>query len=261
MTQLTAKDLNDLTQLEAIISSGEQTFLKVGLAVEEIRSRRLYLKDYTSFEEYCSKRWNWTRQRMHQIISSAEIVNSLPSYCQPLVDTERTARAIKKVPAESRERVITEAAAAGKVTSKTISDIAASISEPPAAEPEPEPEEPKLTPDQTGYPIPAKQMAIWNRRDEVSVMLAKLSDVRGQLRKIDNDILYNRISVQSVIELLNNAYAELKGAMPYAVCPYCQGQTPENCRSCLGIGFLGKFHWDTIVPAELKTIREKMCHG
>ncbi len=42
-----------LGHLEGVIRRGMQTFIEVGAALEEIRSRRLYEPDYDSFESYC----------------------------------------------------------------------------------------------------------------------------------------------------------------------------------------------------------------
>jgi hypothetical protein len=51
-----------LIELEKIIEAGQQVFIAVGTALAEIRDARLYKSDFKTFEEYCHKKWNFTRQ-------------------------------------------------------------------------------------------------------------------------------------------------------------------------------------------------------
>lgn len=67
-----------LDELETVIERGKQTFVEVGLALMEVRDRRLY-KDagFATFEKYCIGRWNFTRQRAHQLVDAAKVVEVL----------------------------------------------------------------------------------------------------------------------------------------------------------------------------------------
>jgi hypothetical protein len=82
--ELTERDLKDPTQLpyidkldleffEGVIEKGLKTFLEVGSALISIKERQLYLGQYTTFQEYCKKRWKFTKQRAYQLISAAEL--------------------------------------------------------------------------------------------------------------------------------------------------------------------------------------------
>jgi hypothetical protein len=46
-----------LTQLEALIQGGLEKFLLVGGALVEIKARKLYRQEYSTFQDYCMKRW------------------------------------------------------------------------------------------------------------------------------------------------------------------------------------------------------------
>ena len=117
-----------MNHCERRVSEGLERFRDVGLALASIRDNRLYRATHATFEDYCRERWQWSRQRAHQMIECAEVAASLPGDCQPLVDNERQARELAKVEPEKRAEVLAKAAQAGPVTAKAIKQ---------AAEPEP----------------------------------------------------------------------------------------------------------------------------
>lgn len=127
-----------LATQEAIIDRGLKSFIEVGEALAEIREERLYLEQYSTFEEYCQERWHFTRVRAHQLISAAStaltIVNS--DLAAPI--NEAQARELAKVPEPDREQVWRETLdrTGGKPTAAAVREVAA----PPAAETKPVPE-------------------------------------------------------------------------------------------------------------------------
>lgn len=150
-TALTTTESNTLTDCERIINRGLVGFKEVGNALLKIRDGKLYRQEHATFEGYCAKRWSMSRPRAYQIMESAGAVASLPENLSTMVDKERSARELAKVPAEKRSQVVEVAAAAGPVTAKSIKEAAAKVAEPspaPKLEPEPEPTpepEPELT--------------------------------------------------------------------------------------------------------------------
>jgi hypothetical protein len=64
---------------EARIERGLQTFVEVGNALMEIREHKLY-RSFGTFEEYCQKRWGWTRQRAYQLVGAAQVANNLSNH-------------------------------------------------------------------------------------------------------------------------------------------------------------------------------------
>ena len=70
----------ELQRLETIIHSGWEAFIAVGLALKKIRDEKLYLSEsYTSFGNYCQKRWGYDKTRASRAISGALIGQSIKS--------------------------------------------------------------------------------------------------------------------------------------------------------------------------------------
>ena len=67
-----------LAECEQIIERGLTTFVEVGQALMEIRDQRLYREQYGTFEEYCRKRWGWSRIHVHRQIEAARVASLLP---------------------------------------------------------------------------------------------------------------------------------------------------------------------------------------
>lgn len=102
-------------ELEATISRGWRTFIQVGEALEEIRAGHLYREDFRTFEEYCQKVWNWSRQRAYQMMDAAKTASVLEEV-GVTVTHEREARQLKPVaqavaaaPVAQRKSVFEEA--------------------------------------------------------------------------------------------------------------------------------------------------------
>src|SRR5512138_1051634 len=70
------RDDQRLAELEKTIARGKKTFVEVGLALAEIRDLRLYRREYSGFEEYCRKKWGWTKQHAYRLIDAAPIAKS-----------------------------------------------------------------------------------------------------------------------------------------------------------------------------------------
>lgn len=115
--------------------------------------------------------------------------------------------------------------------------------------------------DETGYPIPKKALVFWLRKQEIQDLLTHISKARSALRnvKVDDDPMFVETNMGGCIADLNQAYNRLQTSLPHAVCPNCQGQTPDHCQLCKGRGLVSKFLWDTAIPEELKAIRQKAC--
>ncbi|HCG01430.1 MAG TPA: hypothetical protein DEV93_12905 [Chloroflexi bacterium] len=101
-----------LASLEEKIEQGLQTFVEVGLALMEIRDRKLYRGEHSSFKEYCKERWNFGDSRARQLIAAAKLTQGLYETAATngnapvVVLNERQAR---KLAREQREPEITEA--------------------------------------------------------------------------------------------------------------------------------------------------------
>ena len=93
--------------------------------------------------------------------------------------------------------------------------------------------------DKTGYPIPPKALEYWKRREEPEDVLYHISKARAAVKDLQDskDPMWAEVNSNSVYADLCNAYRNFKLAVPYAVCPACQGQAPATCTLCGGAGF------------------------
>jgi len=71
---------------ETAIQTGWRGFVEAGLALEEIRDKRLYRNNFNSFEDYCAIRWDFKRTKADYLIAAARIcrkIRELPDLPQP----------------------------------------------------------------------------------------------------------------------------------------------------------------------------------
>lgn len=110
--------------------------------------------------------------------------------------------------------------------------------------------------DEIGKPIPDHLTPLFDRAGEVQELLTAISRVKGVLTRGQEagDHLYAEVAFNQVFAALETAYDSIKATTPYAVCPWCHGQSPmrETCRGCGTRGVIGDFRYKTAVPRELK---------
>lgn len=120
---------------------------------------------------------------------------------------------------------------------------------PPPAAPEP-------VRDRIGREIPEPLVGLWNRAQEVQDGLTALSRVKCALERAqeEEDPLYSEVNHSATLAALDQAYSGLKVALPFTVCPTCQGKVSKTCRLCKGRGLISEFRWDRVVPKETKNL-------
>lgn len=77
MTSLNAVEQSELAQYEQTIRKGLNTFFDVGIALGQIRAKRLYRDHHDTFEEYCQERWEMSKTHANRYIASAETMKVL----------------------------------------------------------------------------------------------------------------------------------------------------------------------------------------
>lgn len=236
MTALTTSELSELTSCELTIETTQGAFVACGMALDKIREDKLYRSKYDTFEDYCQKRWGWSRQRGYQLIEAAKIVNNLPENEQKEVKTEYQARVLKKVKSEPK-------------MSTDLTKISLQI----------EKAEKVINLDKTGYPIPDAILDDWNRAETVGKdLLNRASFLKCFIESSfeEKDLIFQGVS-QSTISYSINLWSNLKEIIPHAVCTSCSGHNPKKCTLCRGRGFVGAFIYKNAIPEELKAIRAK----
>lgn len=71
--RLTALERDRLGDLERVVDAGLQTFVDVGLALQEIRDGRLYRETAGTFEAYLADRWSIKRAHGYRLIDAARV--------------------------------------------------------------------------------------------------------------------------------------------------------------------------------------------
>ena len=244
MNELTASDKSDLRLCEQKIETTKGAFVECGMALAKIRDGRLYRADYATFDDYCEKRWKWTRQRAQQLIAAATVVGTLPD-CQPVVDSERVARSLAKVPVEARGAVLDRAKASGKVTAESITE-AAKV-------------EKVILQDVFGRVIPDAIVEDWLRAESTGAELRrKISDVKVAVESgiTNQDTIYAELH-NTDVPPLKAIYTTLGQIIPHALCTSCQGHGRKKCSLCKGKGYLSRFRFEQCVPAETKKLLER----
>ena len=74
-------------------------------STHQIRDERLYRETHDTFEAYCKERFNFTRQRAHQLISSSEAAESVSTIVDKPAN-EAQARELAKAPEEDRPAIM-----------------------------------------------------------------------------------------------------------------------------------------------------------
>lgn len=127
-------------------------------------------------------------------------------------------------------------------------------------------EEKEVHRDETGYAIPDSALPLWNRRQEVKDILRAISTARAALKGVmearkegEEDMLFASANINGAWGKLSDAWTTVGMALPYAVCPTCQGRAPDNCLLCKGRAFISKHIYDCAVSVELKEVRAKSC--
>lgn len=249
MNELTPAEIDDLARLESSIETGKRVFEVVGIALAEIRNRKLYRRDYGTFEVYCQERWGWSRFRSLQLIAACEVVQDLPEGLQKEVPNERVARELGKLPPAKRvKRVKAAKASSEKLTSANVRP------NPPI------PKAPPLREDETGTKIPSAILTLWDRCLDIQSQLTALSKIKSIISHAQEtqDVAYAEVNFSALLAALSQARSILKTVKPYAVCPTCQGLNPKLCRLCRGRGFISEFLWNSpSVKQAVKEIRFK----
>lgn len=255
-TDVIVSTARTLAQLKNIVSRNLSATIDAGRALKEIKDRELWKEEAESFQQFCVDNWGVSKQRAYQLIDSVNIVDQLPPEQSTAVDSERAARELKKAPVAEREAIIKEVQAKGAVTGPTV---AKAVKEHKA-------KEPGRIFDRTGFEIPHPSPAsqTWMRSQEIQEMLSAISKIKAKVERgcspgnpKDADPVYTEINFSAFVADLQSSFQLLKVALPYSVCPTCQGRVLSPCSTCNGRGTISEFYWKHKVPEKTKEIRER----
>ena len=89
----------ELQQQEQIIERGLKGYVEAGIALETIKSKKLYKDQYGTYEEYCRQRWDFSPQYANKLISAKKTVTIIAeseTMVSVLPKSERQVRALGK---------------------------------------------------------------------------------------------------------------------------------------------------------------------
>jgi hypothetical protein len=247
-----------------------------GAALREIKEKNFWRAEYETWQEFIETEYGWTHRYVNQLIVDADAINSLPAGLRKFITSHQAAKALASIPENLRAAVVEDVTKGGSkpAKAKEIKKLSPpppkpkKTSPPPpksgkkSSPPAPKPKAPKEPTDETGLVIPEEIRDLWNKAEnpeEVRGLLVWLRAIENKcfIAKRDQDLIYAEVNLDDVSAKASSAISELKLALPYAVCPSCQGKLPKDCLLCKGKGFLSKFRWDTAVSEEIKAIRIK----
>ena len=90
---LTTREQREFARAERTIARGLKSFLEVGMALKEIRDKRLYRQHFDTFEQYVATRWEMSRPRAYELCAASEVVEDLSAIADIRVLPENEAQA------------------------------------------------------------------------------------------------------------------------------------------------------------------------
>jgi len=121
---LAPSEQKQLEDCEAVIGAGWDNFVKVGQALATIRRQKLYRQSFKTFEEYCNRKWHYTRTHANRLIGAAETMRILaPMGAIPLPAHETQIRPLLGLQADEVKTVwnnAVKAAGGRRVTAKLV---------------------------------------------------------------------------------------------------------------------------------------------
>ena len=169
----------DLNAFEEVVTPACENFVEAGLALGQIRDRRLWI-EFPSFDAYCRAKWQMDRDYADRRISAAQVFTQLPTSCrQHKPEYEFQVRPLIGLPPEqvnvAWERAVKKAGG-GKITARLIKNAVKELQ--PAG---PAPTTPK----------PADQPTKSERRQLISAAIGELLLLVSQ--KANHDVLTAKI--------------------------------------------------------------------
>jgi len=103
--------------------------------------------------------------------------------------------------------------------------------------------------DLLGTKVPADKLEMWMRRTEILEVIKGIQKARLVVSKAQDarDALWGNFNYSSVLSHIDNALANIKGALPHCLCPYCRG---IGCKACSS-GLMPLVQYERL-PREMK---------
>ncbi|MFH5806659.1 hypothetical protein [Alienimonas sp. DA493] len=125
---LTKTEAERLEACEAAIGRSFAALCDAAAAWKEIRDGRLYRRSFDRFEDYCERKWGFSKTHVNRVIAAGEVAKGLettPVGAIPL--GERHLRELGRLPEDVRVNALSEAAeeSDGRPTAEKIREVGA----------------------------------------------------------------------------------------------------------------------------------------
>lgn len=282
--KLQKTDRERFDSLKKTVSDGMAICLIVGAALREIKVQQYYLADgHETFEAFVNSEWGWTKRYANQLVADADAIQSLPESMQKMITSHRAAAELARIPEVLRVEVVKVAsqdggpisaaklrASAPPIPPRASQSPPQATSAPPGRPapqnaPEGQPQrgksgpKPEIARDMTGIAIPPESIDLWRRQEDAISLVTYIGGVISRLEDYQDDKHPLFVEVDFIDDLakLKSVRKDLQRAIPFAVCPECNGVQPKGCRVCKGRGIISRFLWETVVPEEIRNLRSK----
>lgn len=263
-----------LSQNEDIIEAGVKSFLDVGNALIDIRDGKQYAGKFDTFEEYCQKRWGFSRPRAYQYIESATAVADLSTIVDKKIDDSNGKTSIPAPENEAQARAVAESApdprtrqkvwqqavasapkdatGAPRITAAIVKKAAEVVgaTKPQAAKSEENwtaPDElPEIEPliDGMDGPLPPSLEKTFEAVGELTKLGRQLAGILNEIRELHQDHPGGKaIPLQEIESNFTALKSALKFAKPFTECTKCKRKLQKSCQMCKGHGWVTSQVW------------------
>lgn len=183
MKSLTPSDRKLLeTHKQRIALAALGSCLVIGESLKVIRDKKLFKSEANSFEAFVNDNYGISRQHAYRLISAYEDAEKTPEAAQL---TEKQLRAIRAIPEEKRDRVLSQIEEAeGGMSAAAITQAAADLSCPevPDEQPDDSPNEPQQ---ESPVPEQKKEKPAPSRIDKAKLIRAKaIATIQESVRRV-----------------------------------------------------------------------------
>jgi hypothetical protein len=120
MEILNIEESHELERCEVVIKQGLNTFIEVGEALFIIRDKRLYRREFKTFEDYCQQKWSMPRRHVNRMIAASETIINLGPIGPILPQSESQIRPLTSLEPEIQKEVWKEVVKQNEETRQPI---------------------------------------------------------------------------------------------------------------------------------------------
>jgi ParB family chromosome partitioning protein len=120
MEILNIDESHELERCEVVIKQGLNTFIEVGEALFLIRDKRLYRREFNTFEDYCQEKWALSKPYVNRIIAASQTFTNLAPIGVILPNTESQVRPLTSLEPEIQKEVWKEVVKQSEETRQPI---------------------------------------------------------------------------------------------------------------------------------------------